>query len=69
MTILVTGASGFIGSYIVEEGLRRGYEMWAGMRGSSSKSYLQDERIRFARLDLSNSQKLQAQLEDYRQQM
>ncbi|MBR5775087.1 MAG: NAD-dependent epimerase/dehydratase family protein, partial [Bacteroidaceae bacterium] len=44
MTILVTGASGFIGSYIVEEGLRRGYEMWAGMRGSSSKSYLQDER-------------------------
>ena len=69
MTILVTGASGFIGSYIVEEGLRRGYEMWAGMRGSSSKSYLQDERIRFAHLDLSNSQKLQAQLEDYRQQM
>lgn len=69
MTILVTGASGFIGSYIVEEGLEKGHEMWAGMRGSSSKSYLQDERIRFAQLDLSNPQKLRSQLEDYRKQM
>ncbi len=28
MKILVTGASGFIGSYIVEEALRQGMETW-----------------------------------------
>ena len=27
LKILVTGASGFIGSFIVEEGLARGYEV------------------------------------------
>ena len=26
--ILVTGAGGFIGGFIVEEALRRGYETW-----------------------------------------
>ena len=46
--ILVTGASGFIGSFLVEGGLERGYEMWAGVRKTSSRRYLQDSRIRFA---------------------
>lgn len=69
MTILVTGASGFIGSYIVSEGLNLGHEMWAGMRGTSSKGYLTDERIRFAQLDLSNPQKLQGQLMQYKEAM
>ena len=58
MNILVTGASGFIGSYIVEEGLRQGHQVWAGVRRSSSKAYLQDERIRFACLDLSSKARL-----------
>ena len=40
MKILITGASGFIGSFIVEEALRRGMETWAAMRRSSSKKYL-----------------------------
>ena len=51
MNILVTGASGFIGSYIVEEGLRQGHQVWAGERKSSSKAYQQDERKRNACLD------------------
>ena len=69
MTILVTGASGFIGSYIVQEGLDRGFEVWAGVRRTSSRGYLQDERIRFAQLDLSNSDVLRRQLQQYKQQM
>ena len=67
--ILVTGASGFIGSFMVSEGLQRGYEMWAGMRGSSSKQYLKDERIRFAELDLGNPQRLREQLQLCKQLM
>ena len=32
MKILITGAGGFIGGFIVEEALSRGYETWAGVR-------------------------------------
>ena len=61
--VLVTGASGFIGSFIVEEGLKQGYEVWAAVRGSSSRLYLQDERIRFIELDLSSQARLVEQLQ------
>ena len=64
MKILVTGASGFIGSFIVEEALNRGLETWAGVRKSSSRRYLQDERIHFIELDLSDKEKLKQQLAD-----
>ena len=47
MKILITGASGFIGSFIVEEAIRQGFETWAAIRRSSSKDYLQDPRIHF----------------------
>lgn len=69
MTILVTGASGFIGSYIVQEGLEKGFEVWAGMRGTSSKGYLQDARIKFAQLDLSNPDVLLGQLQNYKKEL
>ena len=62
MKILITGASGFIGSFLVEEALRRGMETWAGVRTSSSRAYLQDERIRFTELDLTSPERLEAQL-------
>ena len=62
MKILVTGASGFIGSFIVEEGLARGYEVWAGVRGSSSQKYLKDERIRFINLNFDDEGQLRQQL-------
>ena len=44
--ILVTGASG----------------VWAGVRKSSSRKYLQDDRIRFAELDFTDSDRLASQL-------
>ena len=45
--ILVTGASGFVGSFLVEECLRRNLQVYAGVRKTSSRKYLQDERTRF----------------------
>ena len=60
--ILITGASGFIGSFIVEEALRRGFETWAAMRRSSKKDFLTDPRINFIELDLSSQERLTEQL-------
>lgn len=65
MKILVTGASGFIGSFIVEEALRRGMDTWAAVRGSSSRQFLNDERIHFIELDLSNQKQIEQQLHDH----
>ena len=60
--ILITGASGFIGSFIVEEALRRDMEVWAAVRPTSSRRYLQDERIHLITLDLSDPVRLQEEL-------
>ena len=65
MKILITGASGFIGSFIVEEALKRGFETWAAIRRSSSRAFLQDERIHFLELDFSSQEKLEEQLKDH----
>ena len=62
MKILITGASGFIGSFIVEEALKRGFETWAAVRKSSSREWLQDERIHFIELNLSSKEQLVEQL-------
>lgn len=62
MRILITGASGFIGSYVVEEALARGMETWAAVRGSSSLRYLRDNRIHLIELDLSDKETLKRQL-------
>ena len=60
--ILVTGASGFIGSFLVQGGLDRDMQVWAGVRKSSSRKYLQDTRICFAELDFADSSRLEEQL-------
>ena len=69
MNILITGASGFIGSFVVEEALRQGFDVWAGVRSSSSRRYLQDERIHFAELDMQNPEKLRSELLCLRQEL
>jgi len=64
--ILITGASGFIGSFLVEEALRRNWKVWAGIRQTSSREYLTDERISFIDLNYSNKDKLKQQIENQR---
>ena len=56
--VLITGASGFIGSHLVEEGLSRGYEVYAAVRKTSSRRYLTDPQIRFLELDFVSPDKL-----------
>ena len=63
--ILVTGASGFIGSFIVEEALAQGMEVWAAVRKGSSKAFLTDERIHFIHLTLNDPEVLRGELEGH----
>ncbi len=56
--VLITGASGFIGSFLVEEGLKQGFQVYAGIRKSSSRAYLQDPGIVFIEFDFSTREKV-----------
>lgn len=69
MKILITGASGFIGSFLCEEGLKRGMETWAGMREHSSRRWLQQERLNFAFLDLTDADRLRKGLAKYKEKV
>ena len=60
--MLVTGASGFIGSFLCEEGLKHGCTVWAGMRRRSSRRYLQNEWLQFVELDMTDRTVLERQL-------
>jgi nucleoside-diphosphate-sugar epimerase len=62
--ILITGASGFIGSFLVEEGLKQNFEVYAGIRKSSSRGYLTDERIKFLEFDFSSKEKVRVTLDE-----
>ena len=66
--ILVTGASGFIGSFLVQGGLDRDMQVWAGVRRTSSRKYLQDTRIRFAELDFADVNHLEEQLAAHKEE-
>jgi len=63
--ILITGAGGFIGGFLVEEALKRGYETWAAVRQSTNRQFLQDERIHFIELDFTDQDKLEETLQDH----
>lgn len=66
-TILITGASGFVGSHLVEAALAAGYEVWAGVRKTSSRQWLTDERIHFIELNLNDKGALSSQLQHFQQ--
>ena len=64
-SVLVTGASGFIGSFVVEEALQRGFTTWAGVRKSSSREYLRQPDVNFIDLDYAHPDILQQQLKTH----
>lgn len=65
-SVLIVGAGGFIGGFIAEEALRRGYDTWCGVRESTSRRYLADGRLQFITLDYDNPERLRAQLDGKR---
>ncbi len=62
--ILVTGASGFVGSFIVEEAIKRQFEVYAGIRKTSSRKYLSHPDIHFTELNFSDKEALKKTFQD-----
>lgn len=54
-TVFIIGAGGFIGGFIAREALSRGYDTYVGVRASTSRRYLDDERLHFVVLDYDAS--------------
>lgn len=48
------GAGGFSGSYLAAEGCRRGYEVWAGVRETTSREWLTEPELKFLNLDFTD---------------
>ena len=64
-SILITGAGGFIGGFLFEEALKRGYDTWAAVRSTTNREFLRDERIHFIELDYEDQDRLEETLRDH----
>ena len=62
--VLIVGAGGFVGGYLVEEGLSLGCEVWAGVRKSTKRDRFTDPRIRFVEFDFETPASLSKSMEE-----
>lgn len=60
--ILITGASGFIGGYLVEQALEHGHDVCVAVRANSDLTRLQDPRLGMLQLSLNNEAALANEL-------
>ncbi|MDE6156628.1 MAG: NAD-dependent epimerase/dehydratase family protein [Muribaculaceae bacterium] len=57
-SILIVGAGGFIGGFIVAEAVRRGFDTYAAVRQSTSRRYITDPAVKFVVLDYDDADSL-----------
>jgi len=63
--ILITGASGFVGSWLVKEALTRGLKTYAGIRSTSSKDLLPEEGVNYCIIDFEDEAGLEQILTEH----
>lgn len=64
--ILITGATGFIGGFIVDKALEKGMNVWVAVRPTSSRKYLADKRINFIHLDFDDKLQMTGEMQGLR---
>ncbi len=64
-TVLITGASGFIGSFLTQEAIKRNYKVYAGIRKTSSTKYLDTKKINIVEFDFSSKKSIKKTLNNY----
>jgi len=57
--VLIIGAGGFIGGFIAKESIDRGYDTWVGVRETTSRRYLTDNRLHFVTFDYDDKESLE----------
>lgn len=65
MNILITGATGFIGKFLVDSALTENLNVFAAVRKSSNRSSLNGKNIQFVELDLTSEEKLTSSLNQF----
>ena len=58
LNILVTGAGGFLGKYVVSQALSRGHQVQAISRSANSSSWSIQEKLKVISIDLLNQQSI-----------
>lgn len=56
--LLIVGAGGFIGGFIADTGLARGYDVYVTVRQSTSLRYLTDSRLKIITLDYDDESQM-----------
>lgn len=62
--ILITGATGFIGSHLVTKALEEGYEVYAGVRSVNKSNQVQGNAVSLFPFDIHQPDKLKIALKD-----
>lgn len=62
-SVLIVGAGGFIGGFIARRALELGYSTTVGIRPSTSRRYLGDERLKFLEFDYDDPAAVKSTLE------
>lgn len=65
MKALVTGATGFIGSYLVEALLKKGYDVTCLLRKTSDRRWIEHLELKYLFCDLSETELHQGSIRDF----
>lgn len=57
--VFITGATGFIGGYLVDEAIARGYEVYTLLRNEAKRYKLKDKPVNIVKFDLKNANEVE----------
>ncbi|NTW31282.1 MAG: SDR family NAD(P)-dependent oxidoreductase [Bacteroidetes bacterium] len=65
--ILITGATGFIGNFLVDEALKRNFEVYVAIRRSSKIEHIKNKGVKFIEIDFANKEDIKSKMASARE--